>query len=65
MILLQISMENESGKHYFQLDSTQFTLYPDEQEILLQAGTKAKVIEVTEEDEMTVFKLATSEKLMS
>ena len=35
IILLKIHVENESGKYYFSLDSTQFTLYPEEQEILL------------------------------
>ena len=65
IILLKIHLENESGKHYFSLDSAQFTLYPDEQEILLQAGLITNVIDVKEEGEMTVFELTTSEKLIN
>ena len=57
-------MENESGKHYFSLDSPQFTLYPDEQEILLQAGIRAKVIDFHEKNGMKVFSLYTSEKMI-
>ena len=38
-------MKNESGKHFFSLDNPQLTLYPEEKEILLQAGLIAKVVE--------------------
>ena len=37
-VLLEISMKNESGKHYFSLDTQDYSNYPEEQEILLQAG---------------------------
>lgn len=30
IVLLDILIQNESGKHYFSLDSQEFTLYPDE-----------------------------------
>jgi hypothetical protein len=35
---MKIRMKNESGKHYFSLNSPEFSLYPEEKEILLQAG---------------------------
>jgi hypothetical protein len=31
-------MQNESHKHYISLDREDYTCYPDEKEILLQAG---------------------------
>jgi guanylate kinase len=51
-VLLRITMENETGKHYFFLDRAEFTNYPDEQEVLLQAGLMARVISVTTEQVM-------------
>lgn len=47
MILLKINIKNESGKHYFSLDSESYTPYPDEQEILLQAGLVGELINVS------------------
>ena len=57
-------MKNESGKHYFSLDTSQYTLYPDEQEILLQAGLSTKMIRFEEHNDITIFELATSESLI-
>ena len=34
-ILLEITLKNETGKHYFSLDTKDYSNYPDEQEILL------------------------------
>jgi hypothetical protein len=39
-VLLNITLENETGKYYFALDSVLYTCYPDEDEILLQSGMK-------------------------
>ena len=50
IVLLKLRIENESGKHYFPLDSSEFTLYPDEKEVLLQAGIVAKVCSVVQEE---------------
>ena len=41
---MKIKMMNESGKNFFSLNTAEYTLYPDEQEILLQAGIVGKVI---------------------
>jgi hypothetical protein len=35
MVLFKIRMQNETGKHYIALDRNDYTLYPEEQEILL------------------------------
>ena len=37
-VLLVIKIMNETGKHYFSLDTKDYSCYPEEQEILLQAG---------------------------
>lgn len=61
-------MENETGKHYVLLDTEEYTSYPDEQEVLLQAGLTAKVINVSDmeygEEVITVFDLYISEKMI-
>ena len=44
-------MKNESGKHYFSLDTDQYSCYPDEKEILLQAGIIAKILRIDFEGE--------------
>ena len=40
---MKITLQNESGKHYICLDKPDYTCYPFEREILLQAGISAKV----------------------
>ena len=40
-VVLKIRMENKHGKYYFCLDKDEYTLYLDEQEVLLQAGLVA------------------------
>lgn len=64
-VLLKIKVKNENGRHYFSLDSSEYTLYPDEEEVLLQAGLIVQVDEVQEEKGMTIFQVHTSEKLMA
>ena len=44
-VLLEIRMDNKSGRHYFSLDTRDYSNYPDEREILIQAGIKFKFIE--------------------
>lgn len=46
LVLLKIQMENESGKHYVNLDRHDYTCYPDEKEVLLQAGLMAEITNV-------------------
>jgi hypothetical protein len=36
-------MKNESGKHFFYLDRPDYANFPDEKEVLLQAGLIFKV----------------------
>ena len=67
-VLLKINMKNETGKYFISLDKPDQTAYPDEKEILLQAGIICDLEKVTKEkvmaDEVTVFHLKTSEKLV-
>ena len=46
LVLLKIQMDNESGKHYVNLDRHDYTCYPDEKEVLLQAGLMAEITNV-------------------
>ena len=61
-VLMAITLENETGKHYFSLDTIDYSCYPSEREILLQAGLIFKVQKVEEEDDLTIIHLYTSEK---
>ena len=47
--MLKIRMKNESAKHYVSLDRDDISCYPDEKEILIQAGIKAKILSVEKE----------------
>lgn len=66
-VLLKIEMENESGKYYFYLDSSDYTCYPDEKEILLQSGLKFKLksVEYEKEKDLIIVSLYTSERVVS
>ena len=59
-------MENESNKHYLCLNRPDYTCYPNEKEVLLQAGLKAKVISFAYEEHnnetIAVFELHITEK---
>ena len=48
-VILRITMENESNKLYLNLNRSDYSCYPNEKEILLQAGLVAKVKSVTYE----------------
>ena len=41
-VLLKIEFENLKGRYYISLDREDYTIYPDEDEILLQSGIIAK-----------------------
>ena len=57
-------MKNESGKHYFSLDTNCYSKYPSEQEILLQAGLIFKFKSIRETDDLTIIELESSEALV-
>ena len=68
-VLLKINLENESGKHFISLDRNDITCYPEEKEILLQAGITAKIINIQKEktkagDTITIFNLYVSESMV-
>lgn len=60
-VLLKINMKNESGKYYVSLDNRSLTAYPDEKELILQAGIVCNLEKVERqmvmEDEVTIFHL--------
>lgn len=65
-VIMKITIENQSNKHYLCLNRSDYTCYPDEREILLQAGLIAEVISVKKEykdgwDPVTIFDLKISE----
>lgn len=47
-VLLKIDMENKNNKYFVFLDRPDYTLYPSEEEVLLQAGLIGKLIAVEE-----------------
>jgi hypothetical protein len=59
-------MKNESGKHFICLDRADYSNYPNEKEVLLQAGITATVLSVKSElvmaDKITIFEVEVSEK---
>ena len=65
-VLMKITLQNESGKHYICLDRSDYTCYPLEREILLQAGISARVEFSYEKsvngEPFTVFNLYISEE---
>ena len=68
-VILIITIKNETGKYYFSLDSKDYSNYPEENEILLQAGLIFEyhghsVINLTQETTITEIYLSTSEKLV-
>ena len=64
-VILRIKMENKRGKHYISLDRKDFTMYPNEKEVLLQEGLVAKVESCEEShDGVTVFNLYISDKMV-
>ena len=66
---MKITLENESGKHYISLDRFDYTSYPEEREVLLQAGISAKLEFVYKEkingELFTVFVVYIQEKLVN
>jgi len=43
-VILSINFENKKGKHYICMDRSEYTVYLDEKEVLLQAGLRAEVM---------------------
>ena len=65
-VILEFTLENKNSRYYFCLDREEYTMYPKEQEVLLQAGLVAKIksVEFDEEDNLTTFKLYISDKMV-
>lgn len=63
-VLLKIKFENKKGRHYICLDRKEYSMYPDEQEVLLQAGLKAKIQSFEIVDDVTIFNLFISDDVV-
>ena len=61
-VLLVIKIKNESSKHYFCMDKPDYTCFPDEKEILLQAGLVFNLDEFSRDSKINKIYLSTSEK---
>ena len=47
-VLYQIHNLDENGSHYFKLDNLDYSLFPNEQEVLLETGSSFEIIEISE-----------------
>ena len=47
-VLYQISNLNKDGVSYFKLDNAEYSLFPYEQEVLLQTGLIFEIIDISE-----------------
>jgi len=47
-VLYQIHYLNERGYEYFKLDNADYSLFPNEQEVLLDTGSYFEIIEISE-----------------
>lgn len=65
-VILKITLENKKGKYYFCLDKRDYTMYLDEEEVLLQAGLIGQVqnVSVSDDGEITQFDLYIPDKLV-
>lgn len=63
-VVLKIFMENKQNKYFICLDREDYTLYLDEKEVLLQAGLKGEVKEVSESGKLTIFSVFISDKMV-
>ena len=65
-VILRLKIENKKSKYFICLDREDYTIYLDEQEVLLQAGLIAKIesYEVSDDGELTIFNLWVSDKMV-
>ena len=64
--MLNIEIENQKSKYYICLDREEYTVYPHEKEVLLQAGLVAEIKSVSRTEdkfgEWVVFNLLISDR---
>ena len=69
-VIFRIRLENESGKYLFNMDSESYTMYPEEEEVLLQQGLPFTVMAVEEmedaesQNKYSEIQIYTSESLI-
>ncbi len=47
-VLYQIHYLNKDGLEYFKLDNAEYSLFPNEQEVLLKTGSWFEIIEISD-----------------
>ncbi len=47
-VLYEIYNLDENGEKYFKLDNLDYSLFPNEQEVLLRTGSYFEIIEISE-----------------
>ena len=47
-VLYQIHNLSKNGYSYFKLDNLDYSLFPNEQEVLLDTGSRFEIIEISE-----------------
>ena len=67
--MLKIEIQNLKGRYFISLDRDDYTAYPDEKEILMQAGLSSKVVSYQEETlnsgkKLTTFHLQINDDLI-
>ena len=50
-VIFRIRMQNESGKYMFSMDSEAYSMYPEEEEVLIQQGLPFTVMAVEERED--------------
>ena len=65
-VVMRINFENGKGKYYICLDRPDYTSYPEEKEVLFQAGLRAQIVDFTDvnDGERTEFTLFISDKMV-
>ena len=65
-VILKFTLENKNSKCYVCLDREDYTIYPDEEEILLQAGLVGVVrdVKISKDGKLTTFDIYISDKLV-
>ncbi len=49
-VLYQINNLDKNGWNYFKLDNEDYSLFPQEQEVLLKTGSIFEILEISEEE---------------
>lgn len=65
-VVLKFRLENKRSKYFICLDRPDYSMYPEEKELILQSGLKAKVERVVEneDEDLTIFNLVVTDDMV-